>query len=379
MTNAGAGALFDTVLTDALLADGSRVSIGITAGRIAAIDAVLPAGREQLSVGGSLVLPGLVDAHVHLAGGATTDGSIPGAADAEKTLRAGVTTVRDLGSTDNAGVALRGAIINGAVRGPRMIVAGAGIGAAGGACDQVFGQQGRIATPEDAVRVVDEQAAAHVDVIKICTGGGVLPRAADADIVELDEAMVRVIVEAARKHGLRVAAHAEGPRAIAAAIRGGAVSIEHGALVDVDNIADLKRHGTVLVPTLYRIDFTLAQLPDGPRKAVVAEGRALAFSRVRAAVAAGVPIAMGTDATVIPHGDNARELGALVEVGMTPAAAIRAATLDAAALVAPQLGIGEIAPARQADLIGVRGDPLADVAALRDVVFVMKDGAIVRE
>src|SRR6185436_17130024 len=126
------------------------------------------------------VLPGLVDAHVHLAGGATTDGSIPGAADAEKTLRAGVTTVRDLGSTDNAGVALRGAIINGAVRGPRMIVAGAGIGAAGGACDQVFGQQGRIATPEDAVRVVDEQAAAHVDVIKICTGGGVLPRAADA-------------------------------------------------------------------------------------------------------------------------------------------------------------------------------------------------------
>jgi imidazolonepropionase-like amidohydrolase len=237
----------------------------------------------------------------------------------------------------------------------------------------------RIATPEDAVRVVDQQIAARVDVIKICTGGGVLQRAADADVVELDEATVRAIVETARKHGLRVAAHAEGPRAIAVAIRGGAVSIEHGALVDADNIAELKRHRTVLVPTLYRIDFTLTQLPDGPRKAIVAEGRALAFARVRAAIAAGVPIAMGTDATVIPHGDNARELGALVELGVSPAAAIRAATVDAAALVAPHLGIGEIAPGKLADLIGVRGDPLSDVAALRDVVFVMKGGAIARE
>jgi imidazolonepropionase-like amidohydrolase len=215
-------------------------------------------------------------------------------------------------------------------------------------------------------------------VIKICTGGGVLPRAADLDVVDLDGAIVNAIVEAATRHGLRVAAHAEGPKAIAAAVSGGAASIEHGGLVDASNFEAMRMRGTVLVPTLYRIDFTLSQMREGRPRAVIAEGRTLAFERTKAAVNAGVPIVMGTDAVVIPHGDNARELAALVEVGMTPAHAIRAATVDAAALLGDKLAVGTLAPGKLADLIAVRGDPLADVGALRDVVFVMKGGAIVR-
>jgi imidazolonepropionase-like amidohydrolase len=287
--------------------------------------------------------------------------------------------VRDLGSTGGAGIALRDAIKAGMVVGPRMIVAGAGIGAPGGACDGVFASEGRVTTPEEASRIVDAQAAAGGDVIKICTGGAVLPRARDVDVVELDAAMVTAIVDAAARHELRVAAPAGGPKAIEAAVAGGVASIEHGALIDVANADAMRARGTVLVPTLYRVDFTLSQLPEGPQRKAVAEGRALAFANVKAAVAAGVKVAMGTDAIVIPHGDNARELGSLVEVGMTPAQAIRASTVDAAALLGDDLAVGVLAEGKLADVIAVRGDPLADVGALRDVVFVMRGGAIVRD
>ncbi|HEY5924568.1 MAG TPA: amidohydrolase family protein [Kofleriaceae bacterium] len=150
-------------------------------------------------------------------------------------------------------------------------------------------------------------------------------------------------------------------------------------MIEIANVADMRERGTMLVPTLYRIDFTLGQLGEGRQKTVIAEGRALAFARAKAVIAAGVSVAMGTDAVVIPHGDNARELGALVEVGMSPANAIRAATVDAAALLGGKLAVGSLAPGKLADLIAVRGDPLADVGALRDVGFVMKGGAIVRD
>ena len=365
MLDVAAGAYVDdmtiAIAGDRIAAVGRRASVRVD-----------PAVRV-VELRGVVVLPGLIDAHVHLALGGN------GAEAAGKTLRAGFTTVRDLGSTGGAGVALRDEIASGKVTGPRMIVAGAGIGGPGGACDAVFGGEGRVRSAAEAVKIVDAQAAAGVDVIKICTGGGVLPRAADAGVVELDAATVKTIVEAAARHGLRVAAHAEGPEAIAAAIAGGAASIEHGGLIDAANAAAMKTRGTVLVPTLHRIDYTLTQLPDGPRRAIVAEGRALAFTRVRAAIAAGVKVALGTDAVVIPYGDNAREVGALVEVGMSPAAAIRAATIDAAALLGDKLAVGSLAPGKLADVIAVRGDPLADVAALRDVVFVLKGGAVVRD
>ena len=358
-----------TYVTNVMIAiRGDRIVHVGPRGSVRAAPSVRP-----VELPGVVVMPGLIDAHVHLTlGGAGADA-------AGKTLHAGFTTVRDLGSTKGAGIALRNAIESGKIVGPRMIVAGAGIGAPGGACDNVFGGEGRVSNAADAVRVVDAQAAAGVDVIKICTGGGVLPLAADMDVVELDAAMVKAIVDAAARHRLRVAAHAEGPKAITAAVTGGAASIEHGGLIDLANAEQMRARGTVLVPTLHRIDYTLSQLRDGaPQRAVIAEGRALAFARAKDAVAAGVAVAMGTDAVVIPHGDNARELTALVEIGMSPSRAIRAATSDAAALLGEKLAVGSIAPGKLADVIAVRGDPLTDVGALRDVVFVMKAGAIIK-
>jgi len=350
--------------------------IAIAGDRIAQVGkrgaVAIPAGVKVIELPGAVVMPGLVDAHVHLAlGGADADG-------AAKTLRAGVTTVRDLGSTGGEGIAMRDAIASGKLLGPRMFVSGAGIGAPGSACDAVFGGEGRVTTAEEATRIVDAQAAAGVDVIKICTGGAVLPLAKDAEVVELDATMVKAIVDAAARHGLRVAAHAEGHGAIAAAIAGGATSIEHGGLIDAANARDMRAHGTVLVPTLYRIDYALSQLPqDAKQRPAVAEGRTLAFAGVKSALTAGVAVAMGTDAIVIPHGDNTRELAALVEVGLTPAQAIRAATLDAARLLGDKLAVGSLEPGKLADIIAVRGDPLADVGAVRDVAFVMKGGVAV--
>jgi imidazolonepropionase-like amidohydrolase len=317
----------------------------------------------------AVAMPGLIDAHVHLAlGGADRDGAL-------KTLRAGFTTVRDLGSTGGAGIALRDAIARGETKGPRMIVAGAGIGGPGGACDAVFAGEGRVTTAREATAIVDAQAAAGVDVIKICTGGGVLPQAADRDVTELDPAIIRAVVDAAKRHGLRVAAHAEGPTAIGNAVAAGVASIEHGGFIDPANVAAMRERGVVWVATLYRIDATLAQLAEGPQKTAIAEGRTLAFAHAKAAFAAGVPVALGTDAIVIPHGDNARELGALVEAGLSPAAAIRAATIDAARLL--DVPAGTLAAGALADVIAVRGDPLANVAALREVLFVMKGGSVV--
>jgi imidazolonepropionase-like amidohydrolase len=351
----------------AIAVAGDRIAF---AGRRAELH-VVPGARVVELPPDAVAMPGLIDAHVHLAlGGADRDG-------ARKTLRAGFTTVRDLGSTGGAGIALRDAIARGETPGPRMIVAGAGIGGPGGACDGVFGGEGRVTTVEEAVAIVEAQAAAGVDVIKICTGGGVLPQAADRDVTELDPAVIRAIVEAAKRRGFRVAAHAEGPTAIANAVAAGVASIEHGGFIDPANVAAMRARGVVWVATLYRIDATLAQLPEGPQKTAIAEGRALAFASAKAAIAAGVPVALGTDAIVIPHGDNARELGALVEAGLSPAAAIRAATVDAA--IQLDVPAGRLAAGALADVIAVRGDPLADVAALRDVLFVMKGGVQVRD
>lgn len=336
----------------------------------------VPPGVEVIDLGDSVLMPGLVDAHVHLAWGTATDG-VPGAAAAATTLRAGITTVRDLGSTERADLVLRDAIASGQLIGPRMHVAGYGIGAPGGACDRVFGPAGRVTTIDEGRRAVHELAKAGATVIKICTGGGVLVGEGDRDTVELDEKTVKAIVDAAAAYGMRVAAHAQGPQAIGIAVRAGVASIEHGGLLDDQTILAMRAQGTVLVPTLARFDHALATAPASDR-AAIAESRKLAYASARKAAAAGVRIAMGTDATVLPHGENARELAALVEIGLEPAAAIRAATIDAAALMGANGEIGSLAAGKRADLIAVKGDPLRDVAAVRQVIFVMKAGDVIR-
>jgi imidazolonepropionase-like amidohydrolase len=331
-------------------------------------------------------MPGLIDAHTHLAwaapaGAAPAGAALPGTDEAHTTLMAGFTTVRNLGSTGRADILLRDAIAKGSVPGPRMLAAGPGIGAPGGACDQVFGGEA-VARPEtDLAALVERLIEGGADVIKVCAGGGVISSQPGA--AELSRAQLAAIVAAAHRRGRKVAVHAQGPEAIANAVAAGVDSIEHGAFVDEAGAREMKRQGIVLVPTLYRLDWALEQAraaaePAPARVAALTKARDEAQAHVRRAIALGVPVALGTDATVFPHGLNARELAVLAGLGLSPSRAVRAATLDAARLLGLEREVGAIAPGLRADLIAVDGDPLLDLRALEKVRFVMKDGQVVK-
>ena len=375
------------VRTGRMIEDAVVVVVGQ---RIAAAGPVastpLPAGARSIVLRDLTLLPGLIDAHVHLAWAATARSAppgddVPGAADACRTLAAGFTTVRNLGSTGGTDTTLRAAIESGRVPGPRMLISGPGLGPTGGVCDQVFAGEGRLDSANLADAKVDALVRAGAGVIKVCAGGGVIPGQPDEEALEMSEEVMTAVVAAARKRGLSVAAHAQGPRAIAAAIRAGVTSIEHGGLIDAAAARLARERGVVLVPTLYRMDVVIERARaagQAERAAQLQAARDRVHERVRAAVAEGIAIALGTDATVAPHGQNARELAALVDVGLSPAAALAAATTGAARLLGWDDRVGAIAPGMLADLVGVAGDPLADVSAATRVQFVMKGGEIVR-
>jgi imidazolonepropionase-like amidohydrolase len=266
-----------------------------------------------------------------------------------------------------------------------MIPSGHALGITGGHCD-VTGYAPGIAegSPEsgvvdgvdEALKAVRYQAKHGAKVIKICATAGVLSFDATVGAQQLSDEEMRAIVQEARRHGLKVAAHAHGAEGILAAVRAGVASIEHGSLINDEAMALMKQQGTYLVPTTYLVDaIDLTQLPPPIR--AKAEGiLPLAKANLRLAIRAGVKIAFGTDAAVYPHGRNAREFAALVERGMTPIDAIRAATVNDADL----LGVtdrGRIAPGLLADLIAVPGNPLTDVRVLERVTFVMKGGVTV--
>ena len=360
----------------------------VDAGRIVAVGgflAKLPAGTRVIDLGDALVMPGLIDEHTQLAWapapGAAAPAVQPGTDEARTTLMAGFTTVRNPGSTGRADLLLRDAIAAGKVVGPRMLAAGPGIGAPGGACDQVFGGEAVAAPGVDLAALVDRLIADGADIIKLCAGGGVV--ASQPGAAELSREQIASIVAAAHRQGRQVAAHAQGPEAIANAVAAGVDSIEHGAFIDEAAAREMKRRHTVLVPTLYRLDWTLEQAraasPPAPQRvATLEQARKEAHAHVRRAIELGVPIALGTDATVFPHGLNARELAVLVELGMTPADALRAATVGAARLLGLEGQVGRIAAGLRADLVAVDGDPLRDVRALEHVRFVMKDGQVVK-
>ncbi len=340
----------------------------------------LPADAEVIDLPGATLLPGLVDAHVHLAWAGSAAGALAGKDEARATLEAGFTTVRNLGSTGWADLALRDAIERGQVPGPRMLIAGPALGLKGGVCDAVFQGEGAVASAAEAVAKVRELIGRGVDVIKLCAGGGVIPSAADAEAVEFTEEQIRAVVAEAHRLGRKVAAHAQGPRAIANAVRAGVDSIEHGSLVDETGARLMKDRGVFLVPTLYRLDYVYEQARAGGASPEQlerrAEGRETAQQRLRSAVALGVPLAFGTDATVIPHGTNAKEFESMVAIGLSPAEALRSATVGAAKLLGWNDRIGAVRPGLLADLIAVDGDPLQDVKALQRVRFVMKGGVV---
>jgi len=377
-------------------------------GRITAAGAnvTVPSGAMVVDLSAYTVLPGFIDAHVHLIGHIIGDGdwqhqglvessaqrALLGAAHAQQTLEAGFTTVRNVGADAFTDISLRNAINAGWVPGPRILGAGISFGISGGHCDGSSGLQPDIPESKggfetgaaDGVEAVREMVRYDVkhgaDVIKICATGGVLSPTDSVGVQQYTEEEMRAVVEAARMMDRRVAAHAHGLEGIKAAVRAGVTSIEHGSILDAEAVRMMKEKGTWLVPTLlagYTVD-SLARAGRLP-PAIAAKALAIAprqHTSFKLAVDGGVRIALGTDAGVMRHGTNGREFGLMVRYGMTPMQAIVAGTSGGATLLGLEAEIGTIAAGKQADLVAVRGDPIQNIALLEHVDFVMKGGVV---
>ena len=375
-------------------------------GRISAVgtNVPVPSGASVIDLSGETVLPGFIDAHVHLASHVIGDGdwqhagltelpsqtALLGAAHAQQTLEAGFTTVRVVGSANFGDVALRNAINAGWIQGPRIVAAGISFGIRGGHCDGTNGLQpyalGReggvevgVADGVEEVRNAVRYAVKYgADVIKICATGGVLSLTDSAGVQQYTEEEMRAIVETATQLDRRVAAHAHGTAGIKAAVRAGVTSIEHGSILDAEAVQLMKQKGTWLVPTLLA-GFTVESLAAAGRLPPPIAAKAVAIAprmhnSFKLALDGGVKIALGTDAGVMKHGTNAREFELMVRWGMTPMQAIVAGTSSGATLLGLEREIGTIAVGKRADFVGVRGDPLQDITVLQHADFVMKDG-----
>jgi len=363
-----------------------------------AFDAAAPAGVELLDLGAVTLLPGLIDAHTHvttsyrflLYGGPMHD-AVTAHVHARKTLEAGVTTVRELWSKEFIDVALRDAIERGEVAGPRMLCATLAIGSTGGHNEDVEGLSPTVTIGgnlgiadgvEGVRRMVRFQVKHGADVIKIMAteGGGEGKDLANETEYTLEE--MSAIVDEAHRYGKKVAAHAHGVDGIKAAIRAGVDSIEHGTFADDEAVALLKAHGTWLVPTGAINDPTVLPEEQPPasefekqRAELYRRGSLAAFQK---AVNAGVKIAMGSDSSVLPHGENTREIVWMAEHGMTPLQALRASTLGGAELLGLSDRVGRVAPGYFADMVAVDGNPLEDIRDVLNVRWVMKGGVSYR-
>lgn len=380
------------------IADGRVLDVSPWAGPPADIS------TEVIDWSAYTVLPGLIDLHTHLIGDLFgADPAQPltssparevllGASHARQTLAAGFTTVRDVGTYRAfLDVALRDAINAGLVPGPRMFVAGAYITVSQGG-GEVTGLPPGMVVPEDMRRGVANSAdavrqrvrellAGGADFIKIIATGAVLTEGTEPGASEYTEAELRAAVEEAAHAGSYVVAHAHGAEGIRNAVRAGVRSIEHGSLLDDEGIRLMREHGTWLVADVYNGDY-IAEVGrrEGWSAAVMRkneETTAAQRAGFRKAVLAGVRIGFGTDSGVYPHGENARQFAYMVRHGMSPLEAIRAATIGAATALGREHELGSVAAGKYADMIAVRGDPLADVEGLRSVAAVVKAGRVV--
>jgi imidazolonepropionase-like amidohydrolase len=364
------------------------------------------AGAELVDLSDAFVLPGLIDMHVHLLGIGgdplqerltainrdVQDDLLQGVANARATLRAGFTTVRDLGSDPRSIRALRDAAAAGWVDAPTIVNAGLMISTTGGHGDarnglaEVFaeahGHQEHLCDGvEGCARAVRRQVGLGAEVVKFAATGGVLSNVSGGLGQAMTSPEMAAIIETAHGLGRRVAAHSHADAGTRAAVEAGVDTIDHGSFLVDETIALMRRRGTWLVPTMMASRTAVAQAEAGALPpAVVPKAReavAAAADSHRRAVEAGVKIAFGTDTGVSRHGLNAQEFALMVEAGMSPAEAIRAATSDAAEALGRPDQLGRIAPGFAADIIAVDGDPLADVRQLEDVDFVMKAGRVV--
>ena len=353
----------------------------------------------------AFVLPGLIDSHVHLTSQqnpnarleevtlSDADQAMVGARYARRTLMAGFTTVADLGASNQAIFALRNAVRNGDVPGPRIIAAGSSVSIHGGHGDingyredvmHLLSSESICSGPEDCMRAVRTQVRAGADIIKITATGGVLSNTAAGLNQQFSDDELSAIVGSAHRMGRQVTAHAHGVDGINAFLRAGGDSIEHGTYLDDQSIRLFKSNGTWLIPTLLAGDF-VARIASGPdnfftpaQTAKALEAGPKMLNMARRAHEGGVKIAFGTDSGVSAHGDNAQEFALLVRAGLSPLEAIQAATVGAAEHLRIANEAGKIAVGMPADIVAVSGDPLTDVTELERMKFVMKSGVVYR-
>jgi imidazolonepropionase-like amidohydrolase len=393
--------LFDSVsgkLTDhgVVVVEGGKIT-GVGG------DAKIPDNAQVIDLGDATLLPGFIDAHVHLSGESSLnwyhdffDGilrfpaeqALYGAHYAKVTLEAGITTVRDVGSEDYIALGLRNAIRAGMIPGPRMLVSNYAIGATGGHADQGPVPPERIAVagtikgvcngPDECREAVRYQIKYGADVIKFMPSGGVLSLADPVDNVQLTQEEMNAIVSEAHSWGRKVAAHCHGDRAAKMAIAAGVDSIEHGSFLKDDTLLEMKKKHVYLVATLFAGAWVGEHLDIFP-PAIADKARAAAAQAqlmFQHAVKVGTPLAMGTDAAVEPHGLNAREFSLMTKNGLAPEQALMAGTANGADLLGIAAQTGTLSVGKSADIIAVAGNPIADMHATEHPVFVMKEGTV---
>lgn len=377
-----------------VIEDGKIIASG------AAEAVAAPASARRVNLEGKTILPGLIDMHTHITGDPTkgrgyaalaypSERSIIWAVNnAKRTLMAGFTTIRNVGSDGYGTLAIRDAINEGEIVGPRMYVAGPPVGIVGGHCSdnnmlppeyEATGEG--VATGPWGMRAKVRQNIKYgVDLIKTCSTGGVFSKGTLLGAPQGTPEELAAIVDEAHMRGLKVAAHAHGTVGIKNAIRAGVDTVEHASFLDDEAIRMAKRAGTYLSMDIYNTEYTLA---EGEKNGVLEESLdkerqvgGVQRESFRKAVAADVKVVFGSDAAIYPHGDNAKQFSRMVQFGMTPAQAIRAATSLAAEALGREGELGCISTGCHADIIAVAGDPLSDVAVLETVDFVMKGGAI---
>lgn len=407
-----------TVLKAARLFDGKSATLTtpgvvvVDGGKIVGVgsSAALPADAEVLDFGDATLSPGFIDAHTHITKERGEDWrqdrinamqwtvgeeAIRATVYAKKTLMIGFTSCRNLGAPEFEDVALRNCINAGIVPGPRLVVSGNAISAAGGHMDPTGGvapgelgpepgpSRGVISGPDEGRQAVRLDCKYGADCIKVAVTGGVLSLADAVDAPQLTEEELTAIIGEAHDLGRKVAAHAHGAEGAKRAIRAGIDSIEHGTFLDDEALTMMKQKGVVLIPTLMAVQGLREQM-DNPRAMAPAvrlkaqAAMAALATTFKRALAMGVTIGLGTDAGVYPHGRNNEEFHQMVDLGMRPIDALKAGTSVDARLLGLADKVGTLEAGKLADVVAMPGDPTQDIRQTEHVFFVMKEGVVYR-
>jgi len=381
-------------------------TVVVEGGRIRDVSSgtLTPAGAGEIDLSTQTCLPGLIDSHVHLTMESNkasysnafrwnvADYAVRSTVFARRTLMAGFTTVRNLGDSANESVALRNAINEGVVIGPRIFTAGRAIGSTGGHADSTNGYRenlagdpgprtGIINSVDDAVKAVRQHYKDGDDVIKIMPSGGVLDEGTNGENPQMTLAEIEAVVNTAHDYGFVVGAHAHGAEAIRRAVLGGVDSIEHGSYMNAEDMKLMIERGTWYVPTITAGDWVMHQavIPEYYPPQVAAKALAigpLVQATAARAYKAHVKIAFGTDAGVYPHGQNAHEFELMVDAGIPQMFALQAATINAAQLLKRDKDLGSVTQGKYADVVAVGGNPLDNISLMKQVSFVMKEGVV---